>query len=146
VKKTRKIGGKNIQEEAGGNISVGNEREGKTLLEKWRSLSSRERAEQMEKAVSDILERHPSARNNDLYLTILVLRYCTPLGKYIGVIPYELIKEFDGILEAIRRTRQKLNEEGLYLPTDPSILERRRKKAQRMRRAVSQEPSTEWGR
>jgi hypothetical protein len=106
------------------------------LLEKWRSLTSKERTELMEKAVSDILERHPNARNNDLYLTILVLRYCTPLGEYIDVIPYELIREFDGILEAIRRTRQRLNEEGLYLPTDPSILERRRRKAQKMRRAV----------
>ncbi|MCC5989910.1 MAG: hypothetical protein LM558_00170 [Thermosphaera sp.] len=116
------------------------------LLEKWRSLSSRERAERMEKAVSDILERFPIARNNDLYLTILVLRYCTPLGKHIDHVPYELIKEFDGILEAIRRTRQKLNERGLYLPTDPSVLERRRKKAQKMKRAVSQASSTEWGR
>jgi len=106
------------------------------LLEKWRSLSSRERAEYITKAVSDILERFPSARNSDLYLTILVLRYYTRLGRYIGMIPYELIKEYDGILEAIRRTRQKLNEEGLYLPTDPSVLEKRKRKAEKMRRAT----------
>ena len=106
------------------------------LLEKWRSLSSRERVEYITKAVSDVLERFPQARNSDLYLTILVLRYCTPLGRYISVIPYEMIKEYDGILEAVRRTRQKLNQKGLYLPTDPSVLERRRRKAQKMRRAA----------
>ena len=106
------------------------------LLEKWRGLTGKERTELIEKAVSDILERYPNARNSDLYLTILVLRYCTRLGKYIGMIPYELIREYDGILEAIRRTRQRLNERGLYLPTDPSVLERRRRKAQKMRRAV----------
>ena len=106
------------------------------LLDKWRSLSSRERAEYITKAVSDILERFPSARNSDLYLTILVLRYCTRLGKHIGMIPFEEIREYDGILEAIRRTRQKLNERGLYLPTDPDVLEKRKKKAQKMRRAA----------
>jgi hypothetical protein len=106
------------------------------LLDKWRSLSSRERTERMEKAVSDILERFPGARNSDLYLTILVLRYCTRLGRYIGVIPFSEIKEYDGILEAIRRTRQKLNEQGLYLPTDPDVLEKRKKKSEKMRRAI----------
>jgi len=106
------------------------------LLEKWRGLTGKERTELIEKAVSDILERYPNARNSDLYLTILVLRYCTRLGKYIGMIPYELIREYDGILEAIRRTRQRLNERGMYLPTDPSVLERRKRKAQKMRRAV----------
>jgi hypothetical protein len=116
------------------------------MLEKWRSLTGKERAELIRKAVIDVLERFPSARNNDLYLTILVLRYYTKLGKYINLIPIELIKEYDGILEAIRRTRQKLNERGLYLPTDPSVMERRIKKAKKMKRTVGQAPSTEWGR
>jgi hypothetical protein len=106
------------------------------LIEKWRSLTGKERTELIEKVVSDILERFPYARNSDLYLTILVLRYYTKLGKYISLIPIQFVREYDGILEAIRRTRQRLNERGLYLPTDPSILERRRKKAQKMRRAV----------
>jgi hypothetical protein len=69
-------------------------------------------------------------------LSILALRYCTSLGKYISVVPYELIREYDGILEAIRRTRQKLNEQGLYLPTDPAVLEKRIKKSRKMKRAV----------
>jgi len=106
------------------------------LIEKWRSLTGKERAELIRKAVEDILERYPSARNSDLYLTILVLRYCTRLGRYIGMIPFEEIREYEGVLEAIRRTRQKLNEKGLYLPTDPNVLERRKRKAEKMRRSV----------
>lgn len=109
------------------------------ILERWKSLTGKERSELIEKAVSDILERFPYARNSDLYLTILVLRYYTKLGKYISLIPIEMIKEYDGILEAIRRTRQRLNEKGMYLPTDPSILDRRMRKARKMRKALGKE-------
>ena len=105
-------------------------------IDRWNSLTGKERAELIRRCVEYVLDKHPNSRNSDLYLTILALRYCTPLGKYINIIPYELIREFDGILEAIRRTRQKLNEMGLYLPTDPRVLEKRIKKSRKMRRAV----------
>jgi hypothetical protein len=105
-------------------------------IDKWNSLTGRERAELIKQCVEYVLDKYPNSRNSDLYLTILALRYCTPLGKYINVIPYELIREYDGILEAIRRTRQKLNEQGLYLPTDPAIMEKRVKKARKMKRTV----------
>ena len=105
-------------------------------IDKWNSLTGRERAELIKQCVEYVLDKYPNSRNSDLYLTILALRYCTPLGKYIGVIPFDLIKEFDGILEAIRRTRQKLNEQGLYLPTDPAVAERRVKKSKKIKRAV----------
>jgi hypothetical protein len=106
------------------------------IIDKWNSLTGRERAELIKQCVEYVLDKHPNSRNSDLYLTILALRYCTPLGKYISVIPYELIREFDGILEAIRRTRQRLNEQGLYLPTDQAVLEKRVKKSRKMKRAV----------
>jgi hypothetical protein len=106
------------------------------IIDKWNSLTGRERAELIKQCVEYVLDKHPNSRNSDLYLSILALRYCTPLGKYIQLIPYELIREFDGILEAIRRTRQKLNEQGLYLPTDPRVLEKRVKKSRKMKRAV----------
>jgi hypothetical protein len=106
------------------------------MIDKWNSLTGRERAELIKQCVEYVLDKHPNSRNSDLYLSILALRYCTPLGKYIQLIPYELIREFDGILEAIRRTRQKLNEQGLYLPTDPRVLEKRVKKSRKMKRAV----------
>jgi hypothetical protein len=102
-------------------------------IDKWSSLTGRERAELIKQCVEYILNKYPNSRNSDLYLTILALRYCTQLGKYINVIPYELIREYDGILEAIRRTRQKLNEMGLYLPTDPRVLEKRVKKRGKLR-------------
>jgi hypothetical protein len=105
-------------------------------IDKWSSLTGRERAELIKQCVEYILDKYPNSRNSDLYLTILALRYCTRLGKYIQLIPYELIREYDGILEAIRRTRQKLNEQGLYLPTDPAVLEKRIKKSRKMKRAV----------
>jgi len=105
-------------------------------IDRWNSLTGRERAELVKQCVEYILDKHPNSRNSDLYLSILALRYCTPLGRYIDVIPYELIREYDGILEAIRRTRQRLNEQGLYLPTDPSVLEKRVKKSRKMKRAV----------
>jgi len=109
------------------------------MLEKWKSLTGKERTQLVEKAVSDVLERFPYARNSDLYLTILVLRYYTKLGKYISMIPLSVIMEYDGILEAIRRTRQRFNEKGMYLPTDPNVLERRMRKARKMRKALSKE-------
>jgi len=86
--------------------------------------------------VEYILEKHPNARNSDLYLIILYLRYFTELGKYIRYIPYEVIKQYDGITETIRRMRQKIQEEGRYLPTDPEVLRRRRKLYELYRRAI----------
>jgi len=105
-------------------------------IDKWNSLTGSERARLIKQCVEYMLDKYPGARNSDLYLTILVLRYCTRLGKYIDMIPFELVREYDGILEAIRRTRQKLNEQGLYLPTDPEVFEKRVLKARKMRRAV----------
>ena len=83
-----------------------------------------------------ILQKYPNARNSDLYLTIIYLRKFTELGKYIKFIPYEVIRKYDGIFETIRRTRQKIQEEGKYLPTDPSVLRRRRKLAMKLRRVL----------
>jgi hypothetical protein len=106
-------------------------------IDRWSSLSGKERTELILSCVEYVLSRYPESRNSDLYLTVLALRYCTPLGRYISKIPISEIREFDGILEAIRRTRQKLNEKGLYLPTDQRVLVRRRRKAEKFRKAVA---------
>ena len=98
------------------------------LLEKLRTVKER---------VEYILEKYPNARNSDLYLTILYLRKFTELGRYIKYIPYEVIKKYDGIFETIRRTRQKIQEEGKYLPTDPNVLRKRRKLAEKFRKVPS---------
>ena len=97
------------------------------LLEKLRTVKER---------VEYLLERYPNARNSDLYLIILYLRKFTELGKYIKYIPYEVIKKYDGIMESIRRSRQKIQEEGRFLPTDPDVLKRRRRLAEKFRKVI----------
>lgn len=98
------------------------------LLEKLRTVKDR---------VEYLLARYPDARNSDLYLTILYLRKFTELGKYIRYIPYNVIKKYEGIFETIRRTRQKIQEQGKYLPTDPEVLKRRKKLAEKYKKIIN---------
>ena len=114
----------NRTEEEEGEIIDEEEQE---LLEKLKTVKER---------VEYILRKYPNARNSDLYLTIIYLRKFTELGKYIKYIPYEVIKKYDGIFESIRRSRQKLQEEGKYPPTDPEVLRRRRRLAEKFRRVM----------
>jgi len=98
------------------------------LLEKLRTVKDR---------VEYLLARYPDARNSDLYLTILYLRKFAELGKYIRYIPYNVIKKYEGIFETIRRTRQKIQEQGKYLPTDPEVLKRRKKLAEKYKKIIN---------
>ena len=50
-------------------------------IDRWNSLTGRERAELVKQCVEYVLDKYPNSRNSDLYLTILALRYCTQLGK-----------------------------------------------------------------
>jgi hypothetical protein len=96
----------------------------------------REKLETVIDRVRAILAKNEEARNSDLYLMILYIKWYTELGPYIGYIPYSLIRKYDGIFENIRRARQKLNEEGLFLPTDPKVAKRRRRLAEEYRRTL----------
>jgi hypothetical protein len=96
----------------------------------------KEKLETVIDRVRAILQSDEDARNSDLYLMILYLRRYTELGKYISFIPYDLIKEYDGIFENIRRARQKLNEQGFFLPTDPKVLKRRRRLAKEYKKLM----------
>jgi len=96
----------------------------------------KEKLETVIDRVRAILQSDEDARNSDLYLMILYVRRFTELGKYISFIPYDLIRRYDGIFENIRRARQKLNEEGLFLPTDPKVAKRRRRLAEEYRRTM----------
>jgi len=83
-----------------------------------------------------LLERYPESRNDDFYLYILYVRHFEPeLSRYIEFIPFELIKKSTRF-ETIRRCRQKIQEEGRYLPTDPKILRKRRKLAEAYRKVM----------
>jgi len=88
------------------------------LIEKLRTVRER---------VEYILRNYPDARNDDFYLYLLYVRHFEPkLSGYIKFIPFSLIKSATRF-ESVRRIRQKIQEEGLYLPTDPKILEKRKK-------------------
>ena len=73
-----------------------------------------------------ILEKHPSARGNDM---ILLWRY------YREFEPDKIkltFKKFQDMMratsmETIRRSRQKIQESGELLPTDKTVLKRRRR-------------------
>jgi len=98
------------------------------LLERLRTVRER---------VEYILGRYPNARNSDFYLIILYIRKFIPeLAKYIKYIPYEIICKHDGLFESVRRARQKIQEEGRFLPTDPNVLKRRRKLAEKYRKII----------
>jgi hypothetical protein len=79
--------------------------------------------------VEKVLREHEEARNNDFYLVYLCLKeLLKPKGIYLPYIPYKYLKEFSGITETITRARRALNEQGLYLPTDPEVVQKRRRK------------------
>jgi len=96
-----------------------------------------ERLKTVKERVEYILEHYPETRNNDLYLWLIYVRlFDKELSKYIKFIPYEVLKRATHF-ETIRRTRQKIQEEGRYLPTDPKVLRRRRRLAEKFRRVVT---------
>ena len=86
--------------------------------------------------VEYILQHYPEARNDDFYLYLIYVRLFEPeLSGYIRFIPLDLVKTATRF-ETIRRIRQKIQEEGRYLPTDPQILEKRRKLAKIYRQVM----------
>lgn len=86
--------------------------------------------------VKYLLERYPPSRNNDFYLQILYLRIFGKLP--LPWLDWEKITDFSGKLESIRRVRAKIqNEDGLFLPTDPRILEKRQKRAKAYRKVIT---------
>jgi len=98
------------------------------LLEKLRTVKDR---------IEYLLRKYPEARNSDMYLLILYIRNFVPeLSKYIRYIPYEIIRKYEGLPESVRRARQKIQEEGRYLPTDPEVLRKRRRLAEKFRKVI----------
>lgn len=103
----------------------------------------KEEFKSMMERVRFLMEKYPETRNSDLYLIILYLRRYTELGRYIKYIPFDIIKKYDGITWSIRRIRQKIQETGELLPTDPEVLRRRKRLAKKYRKLMvelKQEP------
>ena len=98
--------------------------------------SIREKLKTVKERVEYILENYPEARNDDFYLYILYVRLFEPeLSQYIDYIPYNIIKRSTRF-ESVRRARQKIQEEGRYLPTDPKILRKRGRLAEAYRKVM----------
>jgi len=80
-----------------------------------------------------ILSKFPSARNSDTMLQFIYLR--TFEGINIPYVEWEKISKLS--LETVRRMRQKLQEEGKYLPTDPAVIERRKRLEKKYRGTIN---------
>ncbi|MHA1407948.1 MAG: hypothetical protein ACTSSG_11300 [Candidatus Heimdallarchaeaceae archaeon] len=92
---------------------------------------------QIKDQVLFLLEHYPASRNNDFYLQVLWLKYFA--GIKIPYIDWGKIGDLSGKLETVRRNRQKIqNEMCLYLPTDPEILRKRRKKEKAYRKVIKE--------
>ena len=88
-----------------------------------------EEFESIKELVRTVLEKYQEARNNDFFLVYLCLReLLKPRGINLPYVPYSIIKEFSGVTETITRARRWFNERGEFLPTDPEVLEKRRRK------------------
>lgn len=79
--------------------------------------------------VEKLLERNPDSRNSDKYLIYLYVH------EVLGVpITYEQWQKISGVsFESIRRVRQKIQEEGRYLPTDPEVARKRGRNQEEIR-------------
>lgn len=93
-------------------------------IKEFRSVSGR---------VLKLLKNEERCRNDDKYLTYKVFQeIANEHGKNI-FIPFELFSVFPA-WETIKRTRAKIqNAEGLYPPTDPKVLEKRKTREKAVR-------------
>jgi len=84
--------------------------------------------------VEYVLRNYPSSRNSDELLWWLVIKIfykdvLEEFKKWVrkDYIPISVLNKLPKF-ETISRIRRKFNEQGLYLPTVPEVLEKRRKK------------------
>jgi hypothetical protein len=80
--------------------------------------------------VKFIMQEYPDTRNNDNLLCATYWRVVDEVEDLAGV-------QFVTPAEAIRRSRQLINADGLLLATDEKVLEKRRQKAKEMRAGIS---------
>ncbi len=80
-------------------------------------------------AVEQILREYPAARNSDVSLVFLLSTKIR--GVKISYLEFCHLAEVS--FESIKRMRQKFQQEGKYLPTDPRIAKQRGRNAQAMR-------------
>ena len=99
----------------------------------------KEKLQGVELCVRHILALNPEARNNDKLLMLLYWEIIDGIQ-----IPKEFKKAFLTKAthpETIRRARQRIQEQGDYLPSQ-DVLEARRRKQEAMRKALSPQQKT----
>jgi hypothetical protein len=77
-----------------------------------------------------ILQEDPDTRNSDNLLCAVYWKNVDGVDDLAGL-------QFATPAEAIRRSRQLLNQQGILLATDPAILEKRRLRAREMRAGIT---------
>jgi hypothetical protein len=77
-----------------------------------------------------IMEEIPETRNNDNLLCTMFWRHVDEVEDLAGL-------QFATPAEAIRRSRQLINQAGHLLATDPAVLEKRRQSAREMRAGIT---------
>ena len=82
--------------------------------------------------VTQKLEEHEQARNSDKALLAYILQ-----SKGVSLTKSQIDVILSVNFESIRRTRQKLNEQGKFLPTDPKVLKQRQRKAQETQQRIT---------
>jgi len=110
------------------------EEEVEEFLDKYRTVKEQ---------VEYVLANYPSSRNCDELLWWLVLKIfhkdvydAFRKAAHKGYIPMDVLKKVPKF-ESITRARRQFNERGLYLPTDPEVLERRRRGEKVWRKAMA---------
>lgn len=96
--------------------------------------STPDRFKSVKEAVRSLLDRFPDCRNDDDLLAWYFMRYTQGIE-----LPWEDFQKIKSLkLETVRRCRQFIqNDEGLYPPTDPQVLEKRRAKQKSFRRILA---------
>ena len=89
-----------------------------------------EKMETVKERVAGLLRDDENLRNDDLALTFA---YWRKHDSYNPDLPCTLLTS----PETIHRARQKLNEEGLYIATDPKVRKRRRRREDKIREWAS---------
>jgi len=95
----------------------------------------KEKIKSTRELVSNILTHNPNARNNDWELLFLALK---EKGIKLPSWKRKQIMESGINFHTLLRERQKLQSEGLFLPTNPEVLKRRKRAEEVYREHYSQ--------
>jgi hypothetical protein len=96
-------------------------------------METKEEIETVKDIILRLLEKSDRARNDDKYLTFMVMRHFTNM--YLNFEDFNKIPAF----ETIKRCRAQIqNKEGRFLPTDPEVIKRRQHREKTFKEVFTQ--------